>query len=155
MSGPCGAQDLFLSVSRSEQSIALVPENVGTRQQLQTALCKMCNIRTKSFTDVRVESFSFFEYFLEKLWRTTPRHQPFEVHSVSPPDPLPCCSVCPVRSERLSPLWCLRLLLSVCLPPVSLSVTEPSFLWPRSNHFIWNKPLLLSKKHVKQIFFPS
>lgn len=36
--------------------------------------------------------------------------------------------------------------------PAPLSVTEPTFLWPHSNHHIWNKPLLLSKKRQYFVF---
>lgn len=113
--------------------------------------------QNKSFTDVRVESLSFFfEYFLEKHWRTTPRPQPF----VSPPDPSCLVALCVQSGARGCVSTVVFQALAVRLPssppPLpSLSVTEPSSLWPRSNHFIWNKPLLLSKKHVEPSFFPK
>lgn len=84
-----------------------------TRQQLQTALCKMCNIRTKSLTDVRVESLCFLVFSRKAL----ENHPEASAVCFSTRPIVSCCLVCPVRSERLSPLWCFGLSLFVCLPP--------------------------------------
>lgn len=70
---------IFSRLSREVKSPSLKHLRTQTRQQPQTAHCKMCNIWTKSFTDVRMESFfvCFFEYFL-----LLENCRAFEVHSL-------------------------------------------------------------------------
>lgn len=93
-SGPRGAQDLFLSVSRSEQSTAFVPENVE-----HASSCKMCNIRTNPLQTCAWNLSRFFFWVFSR--KALENHPKASAVCVSTRPIVSCCSVCPVRSERL------------------------------------------------------
>lgn len=104
---------IFSRLSREVKSPSLKHLRTQTRQQPQTAHCKMCNIWTKSFTDVRMESFFclFFWVFsivgeLSGVWGAL---------SVSPPDPLCLVALYVQSGEVVCQLWCSGLPF-VCLP---------------------------------------
>lgn len=93
----------------------------------------------------------FFLFFWVFSIKALENCRAFEVHCVSPPDPLCLVALYVQSGEIVCQLWCSGLPLFVCLPSHQFPLCNWSSL---QNHRIYNKPLLLSKKPVVQLFLP-